>query len=162
MLRNALSKGLPARVRVWGHWTWEFRVSASHLQTMDELSYRETKRLLATQRFFHSPGPRSFPSLHCTLRQKDTATGVEILWTKRKKAGPSPPPPPLPQSHFGSRTEDMKPDRWQQKSTVLEMFTVQKVIFYQEAAGIFLKIIRQTTLWRINVWTKGCLHLPSV
>lgn len=110
----------------------------------------------------NSPGPRSFQSQHCTLRQKDIATGVEILWIKRKKAKPSPPPSPLPQSHFGSRTEDMKPDAWQQKCTALEMFIVQKFIFYQEVAGIFLKITRQKALWRINVWTRGGLHLPSV
>lgn len=40
----------------------------------------------------------------------------------------------------------MKRDVWQQKSTALEMFIVQKFIFYQEVAGIFLKIIRQTDL----------------
>lgn len=81
------------------------------------------------------------------MRQKDIATGVEILWIKRKQeARPSPPPLPVPQSHFGSRTEDMKPDVWQQKCTALEMFIVQKFIFYQEVAGIFLKITRQKAL----------------
>lgn len=78
MLRNALSKGLPTRVRVWGHWTWEFRVSASHRQTTDELSYRETKRLLATQRFFPWKHPiRATPQVRAPSRH------YTVLWGKR-------------------------------------------------------------------------------